>query len=157
MSVRRWLGAAALCGAVLVLTSPAHSQRKRDAELPLTKRLARDAKVTEEQATRLFNALGPALRDELKNGKVASIPGLGSFRVVRIEEHKDIERGTGRVLRIPARNTVEFVPEGVLEGAANSATAKPQDTVPAFEYVPLPDRANGQKTGTTRSTGTRTK
>ncbi len=160
MRVRRWLGLAVLFGslaAVLALSSPAQSQRQRDEDQPLTKRLAREGKVTDEQAARVFNALGPVLRNELGRGRTVSVPGLGTFRVVQIAEHKDIERGTGRVLRVPATNTVEFLADGSLNRAANSDAAVPAETVPAFEYVPLPNQTPGQKSGTSRSTGTRTK
>jgi len=159
MRKRPWLALAALVAALGILIpmeAPAQTQRPRGEET-LNQRLAREAKVSEEQAARVFKALGPAIRDELKKGNTVSIPGLGTLRVVRIAEHKDIEAGTGRVLRIPARNTVEFLAGEGLSEAANSATAVPAEIVPAFERDPLPDQTKGQKVGPTRTESIRTK
>ena len=87
-------------------------------------RVARESKLTEEQVTRVLNALGPAVRDELTKGNTVNLPGLGILRVVRVAEHKDMEAGTGRLLRIPAKNTVEFLATDGLGEAANSATCR---------------------------------
>jgi nucleoid DNA-binding protein len=108
-------------------------------------RMARESKLTEEQVTRVLNALGPAVRDELTKGNTVNLPGLGILRVVRVAEHKDMEAGTARLLRIPAKNTVEFLATDGLGEAANSATAVPAETVPAFDYTPLPNQTKGRK------------
>jgi DNA-binding protein HU-beta len=159
MRKRPWLALAALALAlgVLMPMAPAQSQKQRPREETLNQRLAREGKVTEEQAARVFAALGPAIRDELKKGNTVTVPGLGTFRVVRVAGHKDMEPGTGRVLTVPARNTVEFLASEGLDEAANGAAAVPAETVPAFEYVPIRGRDPGQKTGNTRSEGTRTR
>src|SRR5204862_8199082 len=134
---------AGACAVVVPMGAPAQAPPKPRADETMNQRVARESKLTEEQVTRLLNALGPAIRDELKKGHTVSLPGLGTFRVVRVAEHKDIEAGTGRVLRVPATNTVEFLAgEGVGE-AANSPTAVPSETVPAFEHTPLPNQPKG--------------
>ena len=112
--------------------------------------------MTEEQAARVFAAIGPAVRDELKKGKTVTIPNLGTFRVVRVAGHKDMEPGTGRILNVPARNTVEFLVNDGLDDVANGPAVEPAETVPAFQYVPLRDRVPSQKVGGTRSEGVRT-
>jgi nucleoid DNA-binding protein len=153
---RNWLRGILLgvVGLVLALASPAQSQRPPK-ELTLTQRLAKAAKVPEADATRLFEALGPVIRDELQRGKQVELPGLGTFRVVQVAAHKDLAKG-GRPITIPATNTIEFVPDDKLNDTANSAGAKPADTVPAFEYVTLPHQQPGQKMGRTRVPSTRT-
>jgi nucleoid DNA-binding protein len=159
MRKRAWLALAALAGSLGVLipvTAPAQPQRPRGEET-LNQRLAREGKVTEEQAGRVFNAIGPAVRDQLAKGNTVSIPGLGTFRVVRVAGHRDMEAGTGRVFNVPARNTVEFLATDGLADVANSAAAVPAETVPAFEFNPLPNQSKGQKTGPTRTEGTRTR
>jgi len=156
MRTQRWLALGTLVGGlslVLALTTPAHSQKAPDKKKPatdetLTERLARGAKLTEPQATQFFNAFGPAIREELSRGKSVSVPGLGTFRIVRVEEHRDLQNG--RPVVVPARNTVEFLASDDLAGAANSAAAKPADTVPPFQYIPLPGQTPGQKTPKTR-------
>ncbi len=157
MTQRPWWALATVVvalGGLIPMEASAQLQKPRP-ELSVNQRLAREARVTEAQAARVFNALGPVLRDELKKGNTVSIPGLGTLRVVRIAEHRDMEIGTGRVLRIPAKNTVEFLAGEALGEAANSATAVPAETVPAFERDPLPDQTKGQKVPPTRSEGLR--
>jgi nucleoid DNA-binding protein len=159
MRKRPWLALAALAatlGVLVPLTAPAQSPRPPREE-SFGQRVAREAKVSEEQLARVLAALGPAVRDELKKGNTVSLPGLGTFRVVRVAEHKDIEPGTGRVLRVPATNTVEFLAGEGLGEAANSATAVPAETVPAFQFNPLPDQTKGQRVPQTRSEGQRTR
>lgn len=159
MRKRPWLALAALAGtlaALIPMAAPAQTQKPRGEET-LGQRVARESKLSEEQVARVLAALGPAMRDELKKGNTVSLPGLGTFRVVRVAEHKDIEAGTGRVQRIPAKNTIEFLPTEGLGEAANTAAAVPAETVPAFEYTPLPNQVKGQKVAPTRNEGVRTR
>jgi nucleoid DNA-binding protein len=121
--------------------------------LTLPQRIAKAAKVSEENATRMFEALGPAVREELRRGRSVSIPGLGTFRVVRVAEHKDMKNG--RPVTIPASNTVEFLGEGDFVQSVNTDAAQPAETVPAFQYNPLPTANPGQKMPNVRNPGTR--
>jgi nucleoid DNA-binding protein len=174
----KWLGLAALLGAtavVLGMTGSVLSQRlpadapKPPADAPkppadgppkpfepqkpggeealtLQQRIGKAAKVSEESAARMFEALGPAIREELRRGKSVNIPGLGTFRVVRVAEHRDMKNG--RPVTIPASNTIEFLGEG-------DDTAQPAETVPAFQFNPLPTANPGQKMPLIRNPGTR--
>jgi nucleoid DNA-binding protein len=159
MRKRPWLALAALAatlGVLMPMAAPAQPAKPR-AEETLGQRLARESRLTQDQVARVLEALGPAVRDELKKGNTVSLPGLGTFRVVRVAEHKDIEAGTGRPLRIPARNTVEFLATEGLGEAANSATAVPAETVPAFQFNPLLNQTPSQKVPQTKTEGTRTR
>ncbi len=145
-------------GLVLCLGSPAHSQRPPGKEETFTQRLARRAKTSEQDADRVFGALGTVVREDLERGKQVTIPGLGTFRVVRIARHRDLLIGAyGRPIRVPATNAVEFIPTGDLTDAANSSDAQPAETVPAFQFIPLPDQTPGQKVGRTRVPPLRTR
>jgi nucleoid DNA-binding protein len=156
MRRRLFLVSGAVLGASLLLLGPdVPAQSQRAVEETLNQRIARTSKLPEENVERLFKALGPAIREELKRGKEVSLPGLGTFRVVRIAEHRDLR--DGRPVVIPATNTVEFLPEGTLDVAANSETAKPAETVPSFRYIVVPGQTPGQKTSGTRAPPTRTK
>lgn len=136
------LGALAL---TLGISSPAHSQRPQDREEPVTlaTRLAKATGLKPAEVEKFLQALGPAIRDELAAGRVVSVDGLGSFRVVRIAAHNDLR--LGRPTRIPASNTIEFIPFAEAMESANSETAVPQSEVPEFRYVPLPGQTPGQR------------
>ncbi len=158
MRTRHWLGLTILLGTmglILGQTSPAHSQRPPKEET-LTQRLARETKLTEEQAIKFISAFGPAIREDLKRGKQVTLPGLGTFRVVRVLEHKDMREG-GRPIIVPATNTVEFLGSVELGEAANSESAKPAEVVAPFQYILLPGQTPGQKTGRTHVPSTRVK
>jgi nucleoid DNA-binding protein len=157
MRTRNWLALGTLVGTlalVLATVPPARSQ-KPPAEEGVPQQLARATKLTEEQASKFYAALGPILSAEIRKGKTVSLPGLGTFRVVRIAAHRDLV--DGRPVVIPARNTIEFIGGEELIGAANSEGAVPSEEVPAFEYIPLPGQTPGQKTGPVRTSGVRTR
>jgi nucleoid DNA-binding protein len=150
MTLGALLGA---CGLALILSAPAQTERPRVDSL--VARIAEATKLSEENTDRFLKAMGPAIRDELKQGKEVSLPGLGTFRVVQIQEHKDL-RG-GDVVVIPTTNTVEFVPEGTLVEATNSSTAQPAETVPAFRYIPVPGQTPSNRVSRTRTLPMRTR
>src|SRR5689334_16610732 len=88
MRKRPWLALAALAaviGVLIPMTAPAQQKPRR--EETFNERLAREAKVSEEQASRVFAALGPVVRDELKKGNTVTVPNLGTFRIVRVDAH----------------------------------------------------------------------
>jgi nucleoid DNA-binding protein len=140
-------------GLLTALTASAQSERSNEDKL--SQRVARVAKVKEDDVNRVLQALGPAMRDELKRGGTVDLPGLGTFRVVRIAEHRDLRNG--KVVTIPATNRVEFVGAEGLEGAANSPDATPAETVPAFQFITLPGQTPSQQTPRTRVPTTRTR
>lgn len=159
MRTRHGWALGGLCAALALmvgLTATAQpSKRRALREETLPQRVARSTKLSEENVNRVMQALGPAIREELTHGRSVSLPGLGTFRVVRVEGHRDLGRG-GRPVDVPAVNTVEFLADGSLDSAANSAGARPAETVPGFHYVPLPDQTPGQRTGPVRTPGIRT-
>jgi nucleoid DNA-binding protein len=153
----RWIALFALiAGLALLLTQagPAQSQKPADAKT-LKSRIVAATKLPEADVQKMLTALGPAIRDHLKSGEKIELAGLGTFRVVRIPEHRDLV--AGRPATVAASNYVEFLPTGELVNAANSATAVPAETVPPFEYIINPYQTPGQHVGTTRNPGVRTR
>jgi nucleoid DNA-binding protein len=139
---------------MLVLTTSAQSQRP-SAPATLKGRLVTATRLPDADVQKMLNALGPAVRDMLRTGAQVDFPGLGTLRVVRVPEHRDLVGG--RPATIPGSNYVEFVPAGDIVNAANSPGAIPADTVPPFEYIPIPGQSPGLKVPPTRQQGTRTR
>src|SRR5207248_9770917 len=102
---------------------------------------------------KLLAALGPALSAQLAAGRQVQLPGLGTFRVVRIQESRNLQ--DGRPVVVPATNIVEFVPDATLTQAANARGAVPAAEVPPFPFNPLRDQTPGQKTPLIRTPSTR--
>ena len=147
-------------GLVVCLTAPAQTikvgpRTPEKGKATLESRIAAMSKVSEEDVLKVLKTLGPAVTERVKNGETVEIAGLGVFRVVRVEEHKDLVNG--RPAKIPARNYVEYLPAGPLNDAANSEKAVPALSVPGFEYVPIANEARGLRTENTRSPGIRTR
>jgi nucleoid DNA-binding protein len=127
--------------------------KKKEAPKTLEGRIAKATKFTEPDTQKFIQALGPAIREMLESGSTVEIPNLGTFRVVRIPEHRDLVGG--RPATIPGSNYVEFLPTAGLVSAANGAGAVPAETVPPFEYIINPYQTPSMKQGTTRQQGQR--
>ena len=117
-------------------------------------RIAGMTKMPEADVAKVLEALGPAVRDLLGQGQTVEVPNLGAFRVVRIPEHRDLVNG--RPATIAGANFVEFLPLDKFAAAADQAGVRPAETVPPFEYHPLPDQTRGLKVPPVRQPNTRT-
>jgi nucleoid DNA-binding protein len=148
-------GLLATFGLFFAVAAQAQAPRPNTAFLPLPKRIAAETKLTDEQVEKVLRALGPAISDALARGQTVELPGLGLFRVVRVPEHRDLV--DGRPATIAPSNGVEFLAAGELAEAANSGGAVPAETVPPFQYVPLPNQVKGQRVGSTRMPNVRTR
>jgi len=146
MRSNNWVALAGLFGILILIagwTGPVQSQRLA-ADMTLSQRVAKATKVSEEDVAKVLRTIGPALFEDIRRGRTVEIPGFGSFRVVRVGGHRNMVEGLP--IQVPARNTVEFLPSGALNDAANSAGTDAAVTVPPFEYIVLPGQTPGQKT-----------
>jgi predicted histone-like DNA-binding protein len=141
-----WLAMSGLSGGLFLLagwTEPVQSQ-KVTPDSTLTKRVAKASKVSEEDVIKVLKALAPALKEDLKRGKTTEIPGLGSFRIVRVEGHRDLAEGVP--VKVTTKNNVEFLPSSSIQETADGEGVVPAVTIVPFEYVPLPNQTPSQKT-----------
>jgi nucleoid DNA-binding protein len=128
-----------LMGVLLTLSAFAQTPRKgsgtgaETGRQPLEKLVARASKVGEEDVLSVLRALGPAVRDRLRGGEAITLPGLGVFRIVRVEEHKDLVKGIPTV--VPAANYVEFLPASEMSAAASAPGTTPAVVVPPSEFI----------------------
>jgi nucleoid DNA-binding protein len=115
--------------------------------------VAKASKQKEATVEKIFTALGPAFTAQLRAGRQVEVPGIGTFRVVRVAEHRDMVGG--RPVTTPARSFVEYVPAGDVNGAANSPGAVPAKTVEGYEFRVNPNPTPGIKNEGVRTPGTR--
>jgi nucleoid DNA-binding protein len=150
-----WLALGALVVALgLSFTVTSLAQPPRPPErLPLPAAVAKKSKLSEDDVKAMLEALGPIVREKLANGETVELPGLGTIRVVRIPEHKDMVQG--RPATITAVNNVEFLPVPEVVQAANAPGAVPAVTVPVFEFDPLPGQTRSQRAPYVRTPGDR--
>ena len=139
---------------VLVLAVDAQVINKKAVAPNLKTGLVSATKETEQSVDKLLKALGPAIQEQLTAGRKVEIPGVGTFRVVKVEAYRDLVDGRPSV--IPEKNYVEFLPDAALNTAANAPGAVPARIVPPSEFKvnPLANpglRNDGLKTGRTRS------
>ncbi len=139
-TLHSWAAVAGLgaLAALLAFTGQALSEKPAAKDKPTTLqgRIAADSKLAEADVAKMLAALGPAIRDRLAAGDKVDLPGLGVFRVVRVPDHRDLVNG--RPATVPGSNYIDFKPYGSLADAANAPGAVPEETVPPFEFNPLP-------------------
>jgi nucleoid DNA-binding protein len=139
-----------LAALLVVLGLAAHAQYQPAAKGPpefkgdLAKRAKQKKKVIQE----VLDALGPAMAEQLRGGKQVEIDGVGTFRVVKVGEYRDLVNGLPTT--IPARNYVEFIPAPALNTAANGAGAIPSRTVEGYEFRVNPNSNPGIRTPDTK-------
>ena len=144
---------AGLAACALLSVASAQTQVVIPKNETFVQRVARYAEVKEKDADRCINALGRALMEDLKQGKTDTLPGLGSFRIVRVGSSKDLLNG--RPVNVPAYNVVEFLPDDGVYDAANGDNVEAARYIPAFQYNILPGQTPGQKMGSSRMPNTR--
>jgi len=157
MRTARWLALAVLMGTMGLVTGQSTTKTARPREAKdetISQRIARETRLNEKDAEKFFQAVGPAIRAQVQRGKSVTVPGLGTFRVVRVSEHKDLGAG-GRPIVVPAFNTVEFVGSVEVNEGVNAEGITPAETVPAFEFIPNPNRTPAQKQGRNATQGQR--
>jgi nucleoid DNA-binding protein len=157
MRTARWIALSVLLGTMGLVTGQSTTKtakptEKKDETIP--QRIARDTRLNDKDAEKFFQAIGPAIRDQVQRGKTVTVPGLGTFRVVRVAQHKDMAAG-GRPIVVPPFNTVEFVGSVEVNDGVNAEGVTPAETVPPFQYIPMPDRTPAQKQGRNAQTGQR--
>lgn len=121
----------------------------------LTGKIAAATELSEQDVELVLRALGPAVKELLARNGQADLPGVGLLRIIRVAEHRDLQNG--RPIVIPAYNYLEFQANGDLDGVANTGGIRPVDTVPAFQYSPLPNQTKSLRTPKVRTPDVRTR
>ncbi len=134
-----------LAALIVTLAMTAEAQMPAPKKLPdLKTSVANSSKLKVATVEKMFTALGPAIREQLSAGKTVELPGVGTFRVVRVNAYRDLVGGMPAT--IPARNYVEFVPASEMTTAANSTGAVPAKIVEGYQFRVNPNAASGLKT-----------
>lgn len=85
----------------------------------LVAQMAGDAGVTQKQAQEALESLFAQLSKTLKSGDSITLPGLGSFSVVKRKARKGRNPRTGEEIKIAASKSVKFKPSQTLKNTLN--------------------------------------
>jgi nucleoid DNA-binding protein len=152
-SHRKTIVAVFVVGALAGFGISAFAQSQR-APTTIQGKIAKAAQLTEPQASRFWDALGRVVVDELGQGKVVNIPGLGDFRVVRQPAYRDFNRT--RPVNVDATNTIEFRADQSAATAANGAGTLPAEVNEGMRYDLLPNQTPSLKSPGAKTQSLRT-
>jgi DNA-binding protein HU-beta len=85
----------------------------------LIAQMAGDADVTQKQAQEALESLFAQLTKTIKSGDSITLPGLGSFSVVKRKARKGRNPRTGEEIKIAASKSVKFKPSQTLKNELN--------------------------------------
>jgi nucleoid DNA-binding protein len=153
MRHKKWwaLGSLLVVPALFVgVAGTGYSQRDRGRpkQEGIEEKVAKKVRLKPAVIKQVLEALGPAVLAQVSTGEQVVIPGLGTFRVVRIPEHRDLRNG--RPTTIAATNYIEFIPTAGVVTSVNRLGVVPSATVPQFEYIPRPNEVPATRVPTMR-------
>jgi nucleoid DNA-binding protein len=76
----------------------------------LSKRIAKQAKLSQKQAAEVLEATLDAIREALQEGDEVRLVGFGSFKVRQSAARKGVNPRNGQTIEVPAKDRVRFTP-----------------------------------------------
>ena len=76
----------------------------------LSKRIAKEAKLSQKDAARVLEATLDAIRGALQDGNEVRLVGFGSFKVRRSAPRKGVNPRDRKPIQVPAKERVRFFP-----------------------------------------------
>ncbi len=76
----------------------------------LSKRIAKQAKLSQKQAAEVLEATLDAIREALQNGDEVRLVGFGSFKVRQSAARKGVNPRDRQPIEVPAKERVRFFP-----------------------------------------------
>lgn len=76
----------------------------------LSKRIAKQAKLSQKQAAEVLEATLDAIREALQEGDEVRLVGFGSFKVRKSAARKGVNPRNGQIIEVPEKDRVRFTP-----------------------------------------------
>ncbi len=76
----------------------------------LSKRIAKQAKLSQKQASEVLEATLDSIREALQHGDEVRLVGFGSFKVRQSAARKGVNPRNGQAIEVPAKDRVRFTP-----------------------------------------------
>ncbi len=85
----------------------------------LVKLFAKRAGITQREAVRFVDAFQTVFEKALLEEKMVKVSGLGTFKLIEVEDRKSVNVATGETINIPGHSKLSFVPETQLRDRIN--------------------------------------
>jgi DNA-binding protein HU-beta len=76
----------------------------------LSKRIAKEAQLSQKQAAEVLEATLTAIREALQNGEEVRLVGFGSFKVRQSAARKGVNPRNRQPIEVPSKERVRFFP-----------------------------------------------
>jgi len=76
----------------------------------LSKRIAKEAQLSQKQAAEVLEATLTAIREALQNGEEVRLVGFGSFKVRQSAARKGVNPRNRQPIQVPPKDRVRFFP-----------------------------------------------
>lgn len=91
--------------------------------------VAKESKQTKKFSEQFVRELVSVIAEYLQKDGIAKVKGLGTFKVIAVEERKSVDVASGKEIILPAHNKVQFTPEGAVKEEVNKPFEHLQTTV----------------------------
>lgn len=113
----------------------------------ITELIASQTGQTKKFSEQFLRELVDVIGEYLQKDGIVKVKGLGTFKVIRVEERKSVDVATGNEIILPSHNKVQFIPEDGVKEQVNAPYShlsttfvgepKPEST-PVEESTPAP-------------------
>jgi DNA-binding protein HU-beta len=73
-------------------------------------KMAEDSGISKTQAIKALNSIINGIENALSKGEKVTLSGFGSFSVIRRKERKGRNPRTGKIIKIPSKRVIKFIP-----------------------------------------------
>lgn len=101
----------------------------------ITDLIASQSGQTKKFSEQFLRELVDVISEYLQKDGIVKVKGLGTFKVIRVEERKSVDVATGNEIILPSHNKVQFVPEEGVKQQVNAPYAHLSTTVEESEEL----------------------
>lgn len=95
----------------------------------LTDIIAQQTGQTKKFSEQFLRELVSVISEYLVNDGIVKVKGLGTFKVITVEERKSVDVTTGREIVLPAHSKVQFIPEDSVKQTINEPYSHLETTI----------------------------
>lgn len=109
----------------------------------ITDLIASQSGQTKKFSEQFLRELVDVIGEYLQKDGIVKVKGLGTFKVIRVEERKSVDVATGNEIILPSHNKVQFIPEEGVKQRVNAPYAHLSTTTDEVN-MPSDDKIQGE-------------